>query len=316
VKVAGQALETLPLNFVTGKGGVGKTTLAAALALASAERGLRTLLVSLESRPDLPLLLGLPREHVGYEPVQVGPRLELRILTAPSALQDYLEEHGLKRLTKRLAATGLLDLVSTAVPGLREILVLGKVKQLVRRASYDSVIVDAGASGQAVELLKSPFGLLDAARSGPVRDQAEDVVDLLRDPTLCQIVFCTTAEETPVRETIETAFWLEEKLGIRPGFVLANMVLDPQRELEELVGAANSSLPPPAGECLEYLRELSRIQISRISELASALPLPIYLVRDVLSPELGLSDLEALAAEIGTFPWAPPDLASPQGDPR
>src|SRR5919204_515482 len=105
--------------------------------------------------------------------------------------------------------TGALEVVATAVPGMKDILVLGKVKSLEESRAADLLIVDAPAAGHAITFLLSARGLLDAVQVGPVRKQAQDVLDLISDPSRCEVVLVTIPEETPVNELIDTAFAIE-----------------------------------------------------------------------------------------------------------
>ncbi|MDQ3106697.1 MAG: hypothetical protein M3Q68_02705, partial [Actinomycetota bacterium] len=190
--------------IVAGKGGVGKTTVTAALAQMAADAGRSALIVEVEGKSGIGNVFGRTTP-LTYEEVELAPRIRARTLTPDDALLEYLQEHGLKRVSKRLAASGALDVVSTAVPGIKDILVLGKVKQLERANTADLIVLDAPAAGHAVTFLTSAQGLLDAARVGPIRTQAQDVVDLLSDPARCQVVLVTLPEETPVNEVVETA---------------------------------------------------------------------------------------------------------------
>ena len=146
-----------------------------------------------------------------------------RTLTPDDALVEYLEDHGMRRISKRLIATGTLDVVATAVPGIKDILVLGKVKQLEMLSAAgapgapDFIVVDAPAAGHAVTFLASAYGLLDAAAVGPIRAQAVDVIGMLGDPARCQVMLVTLPEETPVNEAAETAFHLEDRAGRAAG---------------------------------------------------------------------------------------------------
>src|SRR5262249_19247225 len=153
-------------------------------------------------------------------------RIQARFLTPDAALVDYLESHGMKRISKRLAQSGALDVVATAVPGMKDILVLGKVKSLEEQAKVDPVLVDAPSAGHAVTFLLSARGLLDAVRVGPVRKQAQDVVELLTNPARCQVMLVTLPEETPVNELIDTAFAVEDRAGVALGPVVVNGCFD------------------------------------------------------------------------------------------
>ncbi len=140
---------------------------------------------------------------------------------------EYLEDHGLRRVSKRLARSGVLDVVSTAIPGIRDVLVLGKIKQLERQGLADLILVDAPATGHAITFLTSASGMVNAARGGPLRTQAQDVVELLSDPTRCRVILVTLPEELPVSETIESAYTLEDKAGVQLGPVIVN-ACDPE----------------------------------------------------------------------------------------
>ena len=121
------------------------------------------------------------------------------------------------RISKRLVSSGALDVVATAIPGIRDILVLGKIKQLERGSGADLILVDAPATGHAMTFLSSAQGLLDAARSGPVRAQAAEVVELLTDPERCQVALVTLPEEMPVNEVVEAAYQLGGQDRAHPG---------------------------------------------------------------------------------------------------
>src|SRR5262249_61491114 len=133
-----------------------------------------------------------------------------------------LRAHGLQRISKRLVGPGDLEAVSCAVPGMKDILVLGKVKALDVERAADLIIIDATAAGHAISFLMSPRGLGDAVRVGPVNKQSTDVVEMLSDPARCQVVLVTVPEETPVNELVETAFQLEDRIGVPLGPVVVN----------------------------------------------------------------------------------------------
>ncbi len=197
------------LVIVAGKGGVGKTTVSAVLGRAAANSGRRVLLVELDGKPTLSGLV---------------PDLEVRSISAADALEEYLYDHGFKMIAKRLAATGVIDVVGTAAPGIDDLVVLGKLKQLERSGDWDLIVVDGPAAGHAVTFLTSAAGLRDAVRGGPVRAQADDVLALLGDHGRCQVVLVTLPETTPVNELLETAELLEQRVGVRLGPTVINQV--------------------------------------------------------------------------------------------
>jgi anion-transporting ArsA/GET3 family ATPase len=206
--------------IVAGKGGVGKTTVTATLATAAARTGASVLIVEVEGKSGLATAFG--GEALEYEECEVAPGVRARTLTPDQALVEYLEGRGLKRMSRRLTNSGALDVVATAVPGMREILVLGKVKALEREGAADLIIIDAPAAGHAVSFLMSPRGLLDAVSIGPIRAQAEEVIELLSDPERCRVILVTLPEETPVNELVDTAYALEDRVGIKLGPVVVN----------------------------------------------------------------------------------------------
>ena len=205
-----------PLQFLTdarvvivaGKGGVGKTTVTAVLARAATDAGLRVLVVELDGKSALASLVG---DDIACLP-----------LTPTAALAEYLDTHGLGRVAKRLATSGVIEVVATAAPGIDDIVVLGKIKQLEQSGSYDLVVVDGPAAGHAITFLMAPANLLKLVRGGPIHSQAVDVADMLNDPTRSQVILVTLPETTPVNEVIETAESLRDDGGLRLGPVVVN----------------------------------------------------------------------------------------------
>ncbi|HLG91439.1 MAG TPA: ArsA-related P-loop ATPase, partial [Acidimicrobiales bacterium] len=172
--------------IVAGKGGVGKTTITASLALLAGRQGLDALVVELEGKAGLGACFGRA-DPLGYEEATLwepgeGGRVRGRWLTPDQALLEYLADHGLGRVSRRLVSSGTLEVVAAAAPGIRDILILGKVKQLERSGQADLILVDAPATGHALTFLTSAQGFLDAVRVGPIRVQAADVNELLSDP--------------------------------------------------------------------------------------------------------------------------------------
>ncbi|MGH9113115.1 MAG: ArsA-related P-loop ATPase, partial [Acidimicrobiales bacterium] len=216
------------LVIVAGKGGVGKTTVSATLARAAALAGLATLIVEVEGKSGLPTMFG--QGELGYDEVVLsaggGPDgaadVRARTLTADAALLEYLRDHGLSRISKRLVSSGALDVVATAAPGIKDILLLGKVKQLERAGTADLIVLDAPAAGHAITFLQSARTLLDTVSVGPINAQARDVLDLLEDHRRCQVMLVTIPEETPVNEAVDTAYSLEDRVGVGLGPIVVN----------------------------------------------------------------------------------------------
>jgi anion-transporting ArsA/GET3 family ATPase len=295
---------------VAGKGGVGKTTMSAALARMASQAGCSVLVVELEGKSGITGAFGL-RNDLGYEETELAPGVRARRLTPDDALIEYLEDHGLGRVSKRLARSGVLDVVATAIPGIRDVLVLGKVKQLERERAADLIVVDGPATGHAVTFLTSAAGLVNAARGGPLRTQAQDVVDLLNDPGRCRVILVTLPEELPVSETIESAYTLEDKAGVQLGPVIVNAA-DPEpggleHPAAQVAAAAGATLAPGRLAAMEEARRfrLARHAVSaeQLARLGQELPLPHLVVPALDAPAIGPSETaalaEALAAAVG-----------------
>jgi len=307
---------------IAGKGGVGKTTVAATIARMAADAGLSVLLVDLEGKPGLGASFGAggPLDYTERDLTDVedadhpggtgngrstgrNGRVRARRITPDDALLQYLADHGLQRVSKRMVSTGILDVVATAIPGIRDVLVLGRVKQLERDGAADLIVVDAPATGHAVTFLTSAQGLLDAARGGPVRAQAAEVVEMLTDARRVRVVLVTLPEELPVSETIEAAFVLEDRAGVRLGPVLVN-ACDPtpaglDLPAREAVAAAGAQLPGPVVDALEAARAftLARhgVQEQEVARLERELPLPQLLLPRLESQRMGPAEVQRLA---------------------
>ncbi len=299
-----QFCSTSRVVIVAGKGGVGKTTVTAALAVAAARTGMSVLIVEVEGKSGL--AAAFDRPALTYDEAQLDDGIVARTLTSDAALLDYLESHGLKRISKRLASSGALDVVSTAVPGMKDILVLGKVKSLEQGRTADLIILDAPAAGHAVSFLLSARGLLDAVRVGPVRKQAQDVVELLSDPARCQVVLVTIPEETPVNELIDTAFAIEDRAGVALGPVVVNGCYEPPAftaSTAESIAADATALdrfvsPREANDLVraaEFRAARYTLQQEQAARLAERLPLPQVRLPFLFSAALGRAEIHHLA---------------------
>lgn len=296
--------------IVAGKGGVGKTTVTAALATAAARAGTSVLIVEVEGKSGLSTALGCP--PLEYDEREVQPGLRARTLTPDHALLEYLEERGLRRVSKQLVRSGALDVVATAVPGMKDILVLGKVKQLERAGAADLILIDAPAAGHAITFLLSARGLLDAVRVGPVRHQAEDVIELLSDPERCRVMLVTLPEETPVNELVETAFALEDRVGIKLGPVVVNAVPGDLAlvgsSTADDAAAAGLALPDEASAldaAASFRHDRHALASVQADRLKTLLPLPqlrLPFVFGAIGPGEVDRLADALAGEIAALP--------------
>lgn len=285
-----QSLTASRVVVVAGKGGVGKTTVTAVIARAASSAGQRVLVVELDGKPTLAELI---------------PDLEVLAIAAPEALDEYLREHGFARVAARLNRTGVIDMVGTAAPGIDDIVVLGKIKQLERSGDYDLIVVDGPAAGHAITFLTSASGLAEAARSGPVRAQADAVLELLQDPQRCQVVLVALPETTPVNELIETAFALEDRVGVRLGPVVVNGVdLGVELPDDDAIGACLGSIDAETAKVLTeaaaFRRSRRLMEAQEMARLAEQLPLQRIVLPARLVAGLGPGDIEALAGLIAS----------------
>jgi anion-transporting ArsA/GET3 family ATPase len=302
------------LLIVAGKGGVGKTTVTAALARLAARTGRDALIIDVERKSGLGAMFGSSEPLTYHEVVlaEAGApgegEIRARTLTPDDALLEYLVDHGMLRISKRLTSSGALDVVATAAPGIKDILVLGKVKQLERASAAgaegaaDFLILDAPAAGHALTFLASAQALLDAVNVGPIRAQASDVLELLCDPTRCQVMLVTLPEETPVNEVVETAFKLEDRVGVHLTPVVVNglypvsdLDIDPEK------AAADAGVPITDAE-VESLRRAAGfrmhrqgLQAEQTRRLAEALPLAQLHLPFLFTTDLGAADVDTLA---------------------
>lgn len=299
---------------MAGKGGVGKTTVSAALARAAARAGLATLVVEVEGKSGLATLFDQP--PFDYDEVTLCPGgspagaadVRARTLTPDDALLEYLADHGMSRISKRLVQSGALDMVSTAAPGIKDILILGKVKSLERQKGIDLLVLDAPAAGHAISFLRSPRGLLDAVSVGPINTQARDVLEMLTDPSRCQVVLVTLPEETPVNELVETAYSLEDEIGLSLGPVvvnglypeLAGIDADPADAARRAGAALHPGEAAALGDAAAFRRRRTLLQREQVARLAELLPLPQIPLPYLFSVDLGRAHVETLADAVDT----------------
>lgn len=300
---------------VAGKGGVGKTTVSAAVAVMAASAGLDVLVVQLEGRGGVAGMLGHP-EALGYQEVALwsaseGPgsrgRLRGLAITPDDALIDYLQTHGLGKILYKLLSDGALEVFAMASPGIRDVLVLGKVKQLERAGAADLIVLDAPAAGHALIFLGSAASLADVARAGPIQAQATGVAELLTDPVRCQVLLVTLPEETPVNEVIETAGRLQSKLGMTLGPVVVNGFLPrlDGLDVEPLAEAARegTQLVPGHARCLQqaatFRKGRQELQDEQVRRLSEGLALPQVYLPQIFSAEIGRPQVIELAGALG-----------------
>lgn len=238
------------LHVVTGKGGTGKTTVAAAMALALAEQGQRVLLCEVEGRQGLAQLFDVPPLPYVERRIAHGPgggEVFALAVDAEAALLEYLDMYyHLGRAGKALEKVGAIDFVTTIAPGLRDVLLTGKVYEATRRKAhgklaYDAVVLDAPPTGRIAPFLNVNHEVAGLAKVGPIRNQADAIMGMLRSD-VTRIHLVTLLEEMPVQETLDAAEQLE-KLDLRIGSIVVNMVRNSPLDDDALALAVKEKLP-------------------------------------------------------------------------
>lgn len=310
---------------IAGKGGVGKTTVSAALALVAARRGRKVCVAEIDRKGTLPRLFG--GKALGYQPSELSPGVWGMNIVVEEALAEYLKvQYHLNRISRMFTSPQFVDYITTAAPGLRDILVLGKVWYLEQGRSgggpvhdFDTIIVDAQASGHMLTFLSAPMGLADAVQVGPLRRQSEWIIDMLRDRERTRVHMVTLAEEMPVQETVETSGALRTSVGLVPGVAFANAIYtsnpnskdslehsNPEKldadVLKEAAAAAGFRLEDDDIAALVgyagFFKARSAIQRRHLAGLRRNIEEPVIELPFLFSAGLALPDIERLADEI------------------
>jgi anion-transporting ArsA/GET3 family ATPase len=276
------------LVFVTGKGGVGKTTVAACLARVAARRGKRVIVCEVAG------------EEARHDEVEVAPRIHSITVDPEHAMREYLTDQVGGTLSKVMTTSRVFTYLAAAAPGMRELLTIGKLWDLAqldqRRTGdtpYDLVIVDAPATGHALGMLRTPRTFRDAARVGPISRQAGLIDEFLTDPELTGIVAVAAPEEMPVNETIEFIAALDDEMQLAPDTVVVNGVYPDRFRDDEIaaIEAVGARTPRLRAALTTHRRARHhRNQLRRLRRRAPAITLP-FLFRS----ELGDESLQTLA---------------------
>jgi anion-transporting ArsA/GET3 family ATPase len=221
------------LIFVTGKGGVGKSTIAAALAMTAAQQGKRVLACEFDAKGDLLASFagagstgGRQSKPLTFVPREIQTKLFAMAMDPEESLKEYLKINlRIPLITKVGALSTAFDFLANAAPGIREIVTIGKVAFEVRERRYDLVVVDATASGHIVGQLRAPQAINELVGVGAIRSQTGWMLDILNDSNRCGIVITTTAHEMPVNETNDLITALRRDTDVDIAGIVVNRLL-------------------------------------------------------------------------------------------
>ncbi len=309
------------LLVVTGKGGVGKSTVAAALALVAARQGKRVLVVDVDAKGTI--AERFEAGTIGFKPREVMPGVSVMAMDTEASLAEYLRLNLRIPILGRLGPlAGMLDFVATAAPGVKEILTIGKVCWEVResiegRADWDVVVVDAAATGHVIAQLGAADAIRDLVAVGPVRGQTAWMSELLSDPAITALNVVTTPEEMPVQETIDLVARARQELDVPLGAVIVNRVLPELFTTRDEAVFEQLATPPlldrvaeRAGPGTSAVVEAARLavmmrrsRVEHLRELRDTVDLPTLYVPYLFARSQGRRETElvadALTAELG-----------------
>lgn len=298
------------LLFVTGKGGVGKTTVSVALGLAAARAGLRTIVCELDSRERIGQLFSVQMR--GFEEAELAPDLYAIAIDPRHAIEEYLlMQVKVRPVYDLLFKNRIFDYFAAATPGLAELVSIGKVWELAQSdrptkgaIEYDLVIVDAPATGHALAMLEAPETFRRIARVGPIHRQAGHIQRFMHDPELTSVLAVATAEEMPVNETLDFDDSLRERLGLELDMVILN-ALEPEffndAEIKQLAETGDSA---PVEAALTQHQRAKR-QHQQLDRLADSLGHPLITLPFLYEKTIGHAELMNLADILGEKLAAP-----------
>jgi anion-transporting ArsA/GET3 family ATPase len=297
------------LLFVTGKGGVGKSTLSLAIGMAAAERGKRVIVCEVASQEHASRVFR--RAEVGFHEVEMRDGLWTISIDPDYSLREYLTiQAPVRAMGEMLSRSRVFTYLAAATPGLKELVTIGKIWELaqldrkVRRArKYDLVIVDAPATGHGIGFLQTPRTFAAIARVGPIRSQAEALDAYITDHGLTGAVIVALPEEMPVNESELLETELTEELGVAVDRVYMNGIY-PERfsdgDADRLEAVADSVDGGARAAVRAALSERRRARAHRhqLERLRSLVAADVATLPFIFEPELGVEGIELLAGEV------------------
>ena len=302
------------LNVIVGKGGVGRTTVATAMGLASVRRGRDTLIVEVSLRQAVPELFdAVPR---GYEPTECVPGLRAIRVTWEDALREYgVLKLKFRSLYRMVFENPFIRRILPAIPGVAEILVIGKILYVATDGLPDGsrpevVILDAPATGHGISLLAAPFTVGDVVPSGPMAEDARRLRTQMLDRRFARFHIVTTPEEMPVAEGIELYEALHGRYGLEFGPLIVNGVqpgglTDAQARTLRWFAARRDPRDPvaTAARAALFVAARERMQRAHIARLTSRIPIRAIPLPDVSSEASPRRRVERLADHLGAMLW-------------
>jgi anion-transporting ArsA/GET3 family ATPase len=301
------------LLFVTGKGGVGKTTVAAGLGLLAARSGLRTLVCEVDAKGNLADFF--EAGPTSFKPREVQPSLWAMSMDTEESLKEYLSLQLKVPLLSRIGPLAkTFDFIATAAPGVKEILTVGKLAWEVREGHYDLVIADASATGHIVSQLRAPEAIKELVSVGLVRDQTEWMTEILTDARQTGVVIVASPEEMPVTESLELIDRLAET-DFDVAAIIVNRVLPElfgrgeeaifeRLAQPDVVEALSAAAGGPAGPIIEAARlavTLRRTRTTHLERLRAGVDptLPILFVPELFARTHGMRATTQVAERLG-----------------
>ncbi|HEY4097171.1 MAG TPA: ArsA-related P-loop ATPase [Baekduia sp.] len=294
------------LVIVTGKGGTGRTTVAAALGLAAAAQGHRTIVCEVAGQARVPALLDTPAAAPGVE-VPVGERLWATTIEPHAALEEWLGRQLPRRLIGPLARSGAFGGFVAAAPGARELVTITKAWELGEQrrwrrdaAAYDTVILDAPASGHGLGLLRTPHTFAEIARIGPIAGTARAVDAALGDRARSAIVAVALPGELAVSETLELERWVGERAGRGLDAIVVNGVWPRRITAGEAarVAAADGALAPELRHAARAGHERVQTQQTQLARLRRHAAAHVHTLPFVFSGALASQQIRAFSARL------------------